>query len=146
MIFDGTLADISHRLHFIQSEPKDWPGFFAACPQDKPIPEVVRVCQALNMMDHRIVIISGRSDAVRFETAAWLQRYDVPCGLLFMRQVDDHRPDNIVKSELLDSMLDQWGVSIVDAEISGVFEDRQQVVDMYRERGLRVFQVAEGKF
>jgi FMN phosphatase YigB (HAD superfamily) len=26
---DGTLADISHRLHFIQQEPKDWRGFYS---------------------------------------------------------------------------------------------------------------------
>jgi len=31
-------------------------------------------------------------------------------------------------------------------EIGGVFEDRKQVVDMYRARGLRVFQVADGNF
>jgi hypothetical protein len=30
--------------------------------------------------------------------------------------------------------------------IGGVFEDRQQVVDMYRARGLRVFQVDKGHF
>jgi hypothetical protein len=33
-----------------------------------------------------------------------------------------------------------------DLPILGVFEDRQQVVDMYRAKGLRVFQVADGKF
>ena len=31
-------------------------------------------------------------------------------------------------------------------KIGGVFEDRQQVVDMLRARGLRVFQVAKGDF
>jgi hypothetical protein len=31
-------------------------------------------------------------------------------------------------------------------EIFAVFDDRQQVVDMWRDNGLTVFQVAEGDF
>lgn len=28
---DGTLADLTHRLHHIQKQPKDWDAFFDAC-------------------------------------------------------------------------------------------------------------------
>lgn len=33
---DGTLADCSHRLHWIQSKPKNWNAFFAgmAAPEE----------------------------------------------------------------------------------------------------------------
>lgn len=44
---DGTLADLSHRLHFIQKKPADWDGFFAACSDDAPIPEVIELIQRL---------------------------------------------------------------------------------------------------
>lgn len=28
---DGTVADLTHRLHFITGETKDWDGFHGAC-------------------------------------------------------------------------------------------------------------------
>jgi hypothetical protein len=48
----------------------------------------------------------------------------------------------VVKSELYDQILLNFPKPI----IGGVFEDRQQVVRMYRDRGLKVFQVADGNF
>jgi phosphoglycolate phosphatase-like HAD superfamily hydrolase len=137
---DGTLADISHRLHFIQQEPKDWRGFFAACPKDKPIPEVVAICKAL-APDYSIKLITGRSDEIRDETGLWLNQQGIIFSDLLMRQAGDPREDSIVKAELLDSLL-----TYTAEPIAGVFEDRKQVVDMYRSKGLRVFQVAEGNF
>jgi phosphoglycolate phosphatase-like HAD superfamily hydrolase len=38
---DGTLCDISHRLHFIENGNKDWDGFYAACPDDVPKPAMI---------------------------------------------------------------------------------------------------------
>lgn len=138
---DGTLADCSHRLHFIQQKPADWSAFFAACSEDDPILDVLAVASSLYDESHGIVLISGRSDECRDKTESWLRRR-IPYTNLYMRRAGDHRPDNIVKSELLDKFIQEYpGISI-----GGVFEDRQQVVDMYRARGLRVFQVAEGKF
>ena len=31
---DGVLADVRHRLHFVERRPKDWPGFFGAMADD----------------------------------------------------------------------------------------------------------------
>jgi hypothetical protein len=59
-----------------------------------------------------------------------------------MRNAGDHREDYIVKEELLDQIIARFP----GQAIGGAFEDREQVVTMYRKRGLRVFQVAEGKF
>lgn len=138
---DGTLADLTHRLHHIQKEPKDWSGFFQDCDADKPIPEVIRLAQALSATDHTIVYCTGRSEDIRKKTEDWLDVWGLPRGEMFMRKSGDHREDNVVKSELLDRVLD-----LIGNVIGGVFEDRQQVVDMYRARGLRVFQVAPGNF
>lgn len=140
---DGTLADLSHRLHFIQKEPADWDGFYAACDADKPIQEVIDTTNIFERAGHTVILVSGRSDAIKDRTMVWLRRNGVMFTTLHMRKAGDHRPDNIVKSELLDEIIaDGWKIS----RIGGVFEDRKQVVDMYRARGLRVFQVAEGNF
>lgn len=139
---DGTIADLTHRLHFIQQNPADWDSFFAACPADKPILEVIEVVKSLVHDGNRLFMVTGRSDAVRDETEDWLYDQNIPFCKLFMRKVGDHREDAIVKSELLDDILK----TTPQKKIGGVFEDRQQVVDMYRSRGLRVFQVAPGNF
>ncbi len=146
---DGTLADLSHRLHLITRKPDhtpnaaDWRAFFAACPNDKPIDEVIRVARILWDAGYGIVLISGRSDEVEAATTSWLVKHDVQFSGLYMRKQGDHREDSVVKSELLDQLIkDRPG----GVEIGGVFEDRKQVVDMYRARGLRVFQVADGNF
>jgi hypothetical protein len=138
---DGTLADISHRLHFIQSKPADWRKFFAACPDDEPIPEVIQVAKSLGGVVH-IMLLTGRSEEIREKTLDWLNELEIPCTALFMREVGDHREDSVVKSEMLDDLIHQWP----NEKIMGIFEDRKQVVDMYRAKGLRVFQVAEGNF
>ncbi len=139
---DGTLADILHRLHFIQEKPANWPAFFAASADDKPIWEVIAIARALAKAGNTLVMSTGRSADIRKITEDWLRKYRIPFHDVYMRNVGDHREDNIVKSELYDQILDHYNISKVD----GVFEDRQQVVDMYRERGVRVFQVAKGDF
>ena len=154
---DGTIADCSHRLHFIKPSAcadigqgdfvADWDAFFKACVDDKPIHEVIEVIRALHARGgHLITYFSGRSDEVRAETKAWLMRHGLPSGDLYMRTQGDHRPDHIVKSELFDRfLLDR---DIEDCNLGGIvaFDDRDQVVKMWRARGVRCFQVAEGKF
>jgi len=70
-----------------------------------------------------------------------LLKYRVPLGTLYMRDDTDHREDTVVKSEMLDKIIHSTA-----NVIGGIFEDRQGVTEMYRARGLRVFQVAEGKY
>jgi phosphoglycolate phosphatase-like HAD superfamily hydrolase len=139
---DGTLADISHRLEFIQHEPKDWRKFFAACDDDDPIWPVIHTLDALHDHGHVILLISGRSDEVRYKTADWMRNHNVRYHEMYMRKEGDHREDSVVKAELLEKAKTDWKAF----GIAGVFEDRKQVVDMYRSKGLRVFQVADGNF
>jgi phosphoglycolate phosphatase-like HAD superfamily hydrolase len=150
---DGTLANIEHRLHFIGATPttfvkeeespkKDWDSFFAAAANDEPIFEVITVARALAKAGHTLIYSTGRAESSRLITAKWLEKYRIPIGLLYMRKTGDHREDNVVKGELFDQILKIYK----QEEIGGVFEDREQVVQMYRARGVRVFQVAPGKF
>ena len=44
---DGTLADCSHRLHYISGEHKDWDAFYKECVNDKPIMGVIEVLWSL---------------------------------------------------------------------------------------------------
>lgn len=150
---DGTLADISHRLHFIGADKggwisstntsKDWESFYKACVDDKPILETINIARALAIWGDTIVYSTGRSTDIFQETRTWLESHGLPYARIYMRPDGDHREDCVVKSELLDMIMEDYKYGGV---IAGAFEDRQQVVDMYRARGIRVFQVAEGKF
>ena len=140
---DGTVADLSHRLHHIQGEKKDWSSFFADCPGDAPIPHIIGLVNALRITDYLILFVSGRSDQVRDKTLAWLRSHVHPAVVdidIYMRREGDHRPDNLVKAELLDRILKDGYEPIM------AFDDRDQVVKMWRERGIPCAQVAEGAF
>ena len=136
---DGTLADLTHRLHFIEQQPKDWDGFFAACGNDKAIWPIINVLMAMRIDGHRIEIWSGRSETVRQRTENWLFEYGIHYDLLRMRKAGDRREDCIVKGEWLDALPRNERPEVA-------FDDRQQAVDMWRSRGVICCQVAPGNF
>lgn len=141
---DGTISDPFHRLHLIQNGNKQWDEFFKQSKRDLPIWDVIKTQRLLKKAGALIIMVTGRSDMVRQITEDWMRSYGIPFDYLYMRKANDHREDYIVKEELLNKILDEHNLGLSD--IVGVFEDRQQVVDMYRAKGLKVFQVAEGKF
>ncbi len=139
---DGTIADLTHRLHFISDKPKNWGRFYGGCDLDDPIDSVISVMESLRRAGYEIWHFTGRTESVRCKTMCWLIRHTGYKGEpVVMRENGDYRQDYIVKQEMLDRMLD------VDRErIVGVFDDRQQVVDMWRRNGIKCFQVADGDF
>ena len=74
---DGTLADVSERIHHIKKKPKDWDSFFKGIPQDKVIRSMVRLCNILYESGIRIILCSGRSDEYRTETIKWMAQQGV---------------------------------------------------------------------
>lgn len=138
---DGTIADCSHRLEHIKKDNPDWNTFYSLCVNDKPIDNV---CHLLRMIpsDVDIIFITGRSDKFRNHTTEWLKRQigSFADNCLFMRKVGDFRPDYQIKKEIYDKYIkDKY-------DVLGVFEDRDQVVEMWRELGLTCYQVADGSY
>jgi len=135
---DGTLADTTHRLHFIQRDPKDWDAFHRACVDDPPIQEMIDTLVSLHD-DHFIEIWTGRSELVRKETVEWLAWHAVPYGQMLMRPIGDHRPDDVLKAGWLSQVLPITRITLA-------FDDRKRVADMWRRHGIRCCLVAEGDF
>ena len=48
---DGTMADISERIHHVKKKPKNWNAFFQGMAQDKAIHAMVRVQYSLRVRD-----------------------------------------------------------------------------------------------
>ena len=132
---DGTLSDPTHRLHFIQDGRRDYASFFAACGDDAPNMHVIRTLQAHVCDGHRVEIWSARSDVVRAETEAWLERYGIDAArLVHMRAAGDHTPDETLKRF--------WLLQLhPDERPDVIYDDRQRVVDMWRREGVACFQV-----
>lgn len=103
---DGVLADVRHRLHFIDGPARDWDGFFAGIPADPVLPEGRAVVERL-AADHRIVYLTGRPERTRPDTLDWLERHGLPHGELIMRRERDRRPAKVTKPELLRQLADR---------------------------------------
>lgn len=89
-----------------------------------------------------VIFLSGREDSCREETIKWLKKYFWLGSedFLFMRKTGDHRKDYIVKQEIFEREIkDKYYIEFV-------LDDRNQVVDMWRDLGLTCLQVAEGDF
>ena len=135
---DGTLADVSERIHHVSKKPKNWNAFFAGMAQDKAIHSMVRLCNLLYDSGIQIMLCSGRSEEHRQQTVEWLAQQGVNYHDLLLRKEKDRRSDTEVKRELL-AALDK-------SKILFVVEDRSRVVEMWRSEGLVCLQCAPGEF
>ena len=143
---DGTLALIDNRRDLsMVSGKRDWDIFFDSKNIDLDVPNtpVITMARLLKSQGYTIVIFSGRSKRTKDATNDWLNRYDVPCDVLKMRPTGNdwhYMKDSDLKQHWLDDIFPDKN------DIFAVFDDRQQVVDMWRDNGLTVFQVADGDF
>jgi hypothetical protein len=92
---------------------------------------------------YNIYIFSGRSDVTETATIEWLDKWEIPYDKLVMRDSSIKRLHYMKDTELKRSWL---GVHVDKDDIEVIYDDRQQVVDMWREEGLTAFQVAKGDF
>ncbi|TFI60277.1 hypothetical protein E2493_00765 [Sphingomonas parva] len=140
---DGTLADVSHRLHHLDGE-KDWNAFFKAMADDAPVEPIARLARMLrhNAEARRdidaVLIVTARPDREdwRRTTLDWLALHDIPYDAIYMRPEGDIRADHLVKAEMLQRILDDGYEPVL------VIDDRPQVVRMWREHGITTLQCA----
>jgi phosphoglycolate phosphatase-like HAD superfamily hydrolase len=135
---DGTLANCDHRLHHIQPGPeRDWDAFYESCHLDQPHLDMIRMVNAIS--DHYLVIIlTGRREETRAVTEEWLHEHGVEFHALIMRPVGNRTDDHVWKIEV--------GRLFGLGNIAFVVEDRNRIVEAWREAGLRVLHVADGPF
>ena len=136
---DGTLADNRHRDNLIEGDNKRWDKYFEMCFKDEPYKDVIQMCNLFYEIGFHVVILSGRSDRVKDKTVAWLEQNKVSYSELHMRKDSDHRPDTIVKKQIMDRHFN-------NVKIFAIFDDRDCVVKMWRDNGYRCYQVNYGNF
>ena len=109
---------------------------------DLPNEPIVNLSKTLYDAGYTILACSGRewTDQCRADTLQWIKRQGIPMTSLFMREEWDKRPDTEVKREML------YNEILPNYYIEWVFDDRNRVVQMWREEGLTCLQVAEWNF
>ncbi|WP_055586057.1 phosphatase domain-containing protein [Peterkaempfera griseoplana] len=127
---DGTLADTRHRLPFLDRRPRDWAAFFAAAPQDPPLPRGVELVLA-GTEEYETVYLTGRPEQCRRDTLDWLARHGLPDGRLLMRRGQDRRPARVTKPEMLRQLARGRDVALV-------VDDDRLVCEAFRAAGFRV--------
>lgn len=89
---------------------------------------------------YKVIVLTGREAKNREVTENWLIENGVPFDELYTRADGDYRKDAIVKQELYETHIkNRFNVKFV-------LDDRNQVVDMWREIGLKCLQVQPGDF
>jgi hydroxymethylpyrimidine pyrophosphatase-like HAD family hydrolase len=139
---DGTLADNHHRVHHVKSKPKNWPAYDAAIPDDTAIWPMAETFRALRLAGYDIIFVTGRSERSRKDTVEWLDENDLHNSFskVYMRPDGDYRSDDIVKCEILDQIIKEYGFK---PDIW--FDDRPRVVRAIRARGVFVVDVYQGE-
>ena len=137
---DGTLANIEHRRSFVATKPKNWKAFTAGIPNDTPHEDIVTLSSMLVSCGNTLLLCSGRGEEQRDVTVDQMNEFGVLYSKLYMRPAKDHRPDDIIKVELLQQIREEFGNPWL------WFDDRTRVVNAIRAEGVRVLQVCAGDF
>ena len=147
---DGTIADISQRREVSEKEngTLDWDKFFNSdnIGLDKPFIKIITLVNMFNNIGVNIAILSGRCKSTKEATQKWLKLNNVPYNILKMRPTSTKwkfMPDDKLKKIWLD---DLWPEQEREGKLLMVFDDRQKVVDMWRENNITCLQVAKGNF
>jgi len=148
---DGVVADVRHRLHHIETPPKDWGAFFARADRDPPLAVGVERVQKLSQ-GHEIVFLTGRPERLRRVTEAWLERHGLGGHKVVMRRHGDFRPARLAKAEELRRLARGRTVAVVlddDPDVCTELRDAgwpvEQATWVPHSRTLRAAQEREGR-
>ena len=140
---DGTLSDCSGRVHLAIA--KQWEEFHNGLMSDRPNDDVAWFLSKLPS-DAHIVICTGRPERYRAATNAWLKKWNLSHLIddILMRPDDDFNSDSILKPWLLVNFLGD-GRDARDY-VKLVIDDRDSVVDAWRNIGLPCWQCRDGGY
>lgn len=130
---DGTLAKSEGRSPYDYSK-------VSTDSQNEDVALIFRLLAGTSFVSNKLIVVSGRDSFCKQDTLNWLDKWELTPDLLYMRARGDSRKDSIVKKEIYDNEIKG------KYNVLGVFDDRNQVVEMWRSLGLTCFQVAYGYF
>lgn len=139
---DGTTCNDVHRQDLIRD--KDYDAYHALCSDDPPIKQMVDFINAISPpLDGRIQLwaCTGRDNNYRVRTIEWCGKNNVHIDLILMRPSKNYEPAPAMKIDLIERELAWRGMSgHMRDHILAVIDDRDDVCDAFRERGILALQ------
>lgn len=147
---DNCLANDGWRLKFIDFSTSDmdqrYAAYHAAAPEDQANSTAAGLFRWLHSAHTTFVpvFISARPESCRAATWSWLQKWlgirDTPGAALWLRPEGQHLGTVETKEDLLERFM---RLRHIDAPaIVMAFDDRADIVEMYRSKGIPAFQLA----
>ena len=133
---DGTLCNSKHREHLAVAG--QWDEFHSLLADDEPWSDVHRLLRYF-VDDEQIVGLTGRNEKHRPATLKWLYHHGIILDQLLMRPEFDPRPDHELKPQLLAEVCKP-------EEVWFILEDRDKVVEAWRNLGYNCWQVRPGGY
>ena len=137
---DGTLCDVEHRVHHVQTKNKNWKSFNELMVHDELNHWCFELIEAMSDRGYKIIFVTGRGEPWRAPTENWLIKHNVKYEHLYMRGVLDHREDSDVKEDIFLEKIEQ------NYQVLFVVDDRKSVVERWRKLKLTCLQCAPGDF
>ena len=147
---DGTLSDCSGRVHPLQNG--DWVSFHSELMNDEPMSDVRWFlenfgCGAFGPSPDEFVetiVCTGRSEKYREQTLRWFADHDIFVDHLLMRPDNDYMPDHELKPKMLEEFFGSREKAL--EEVKFVIDDRDAVVEAWRNYGLPCWQCRSGGY
>tara|TARA_B100000925_G_C21805523_1_gene386474 strand:- start:115 stop:549 length:435 start_codon:yes stop_codon:yes gene_type:complete len=127
---DGTIANNSHRQHFLHNQ-KDWDGFFSELINDEPIFPLIEKILELQLEGKQITFLTGRPERYSYSTNLWLKEYFKFDYEIIMRKDNDKRNKVEVKKEL-------FNLNFTKDDIFCVYDNDYDLLKMWKDIGLVV--------
>lgn len=132
---DGTIADLSHRLHYIRNDEgvRRFDKFYNACALDTPFSHICHLAsEFMRNTNYETIFLTGRPSEHSRATWDWITQYIGKPKYLFSRESEDYREDSIIKEEIL-RKLQKAGANVICT-----FDDRLQVIRMWERNSIPV--------
>lgn len=143
---DGTLCDSAHRDHLARAG--EWNEFHGALMNDEPHEAVARLVAILAGSEQELIVLglTGRNERYRMATNNWLAAHDIVLDDLLMRPDNDFTSDHELKPQMLEAWCqDEWGRAALDSVLF-ILEDRDKVVEAWRNLGFICWQTQPGGY
>lgn len=143
--FDKTISDDNHRVDLIKAEGYD--DYHRALITDAPIiPVCVPLISLSDSNCFRFLGCTSRDEKWRVLTEKWLHQHDMDIfDTILMRPEGDYSRSPDCKMELLNKFFGEQGTTPQDAILFAI-DDREDVVERYRNEGIYTMQVNGGLY
>lgn len=131
---DGTLCDVSSIRHHVTKTAtrnyRDYTAFHAAAINCPVIPSTLEWVRAAMLLGCHVILVTARGQQWERQTVWWLKLHGVRYDALWMRPLDDHRPDVEVKSDIL-KLIQADGYRVCYA-----IDDNPRIVALWEDHGI----------